>query len=121
MQSSVRSTYRSRCKRKGSRKTVSCMKHRTTKPTVAALTATRFKVVASQLPYGVQRFTLVAIDTAGHRKALPTTKTVTTKRRREASLGTTRRGTARHGCSVMPRRQRLPPDRSAKLTTQIWL
>jgi secreted trypsin-like serine protease len=78
VQSSVRSTYRTKCKRKG--RTVTCTKHRTTKPSVAALTATRFKVVASKLPYGTQRFTLVAIDKAGHRQALPTTKTVTTKK-----------------------------------------
>jgi len=80
VQSSVRSTYRSRCTRKGSHKTVTCTKHRTITPSVAALTATRYKVVASQLPYGTQRFTVVAIDKAGHRQALPTTKTVTTKK-----------------------------------------
>jgi hypothetical protein len=80
VQSSVRSTYRTRCKRQGSSKTYACTKHRTIKPSVAALTATRFKVVASKLPYGTQRFTLVAIDKAGHRQALPTTKTVTTKK-----------------------------------------
>jgi hypothetical protein len=80
VQSSVRSTYHSRCKRKGSHKTVTCTKHRTITPSVAALTATRYKVVASKLPYGTQRFTLVAIDKAGHRQALPTTKTVTTKK-----------------------------------------
>jgi len=78
VQSSVRSTYRTRCKRTG--RTVTCTKHRTIKPSVAALTATRFKVVASKLPYGTQRFTLVAIDNAGHRQALPTTKTVKTKK-----------------------------------------
>jgi secreted trypsin-like serine protease len=78
VQSSVRSTYRTRCKRNG--RTVTCTKHRTIKPSVAALTATRFKVVASKLPYGTQRFTLVAIDKAGHRQALPTTKTVKTKK-----------------------------------------
>jgi len=78
VQSSVRSTYRTRCKRKG--RIVTCTKHRTTKPSVAALTSTRFKVVASKLPYGTQRFTLVAIDKAGHRQALPTTKTVTTRK-----------------------------------------
>jgi len=80
VQSSVRSSYRARCKKKGSRKTVACTKHRTTKPSVAALTATRFKIVASKLPYGIQRFTLVAIDKAGHRQVLPTTKTVTTRK-----------------------------------------
>ncbi|HEX6619274.1 MAG TPA: serine protease [Solirubrobacteraceae bacterium] len=80
VQSSVRSTYRSRCKRKGSHKTFACTKHRTSKPSVAALTSTRYKVVASKLPYGTQRFTVVAIDKAGHRQALPTTKTVTTKK-----------------------------------------
>jgi secreted trypsin-like serine protease len=80
VQSSVRSTYRSRCKRKGSHKTIACTKHRTTKPSIAALTSTRYKVVASKLPYGTQRFTIVAIDKAGHRQALPTTKTVKTKK-----------------------------------------
>jgi hypothetical protein len=82
VQASVRSTYRSRCKRKGTRKTVACTKHRTIKPSVAALTSTQFKVVASNLPYGTQVFTLVAVDKAGHRQALPTTKTVKTKKPR---------------------------------------
>jgi trypsin len=80
VQSTVRSTYRSRCRRKGSNTTFACTKHRTSKPSIAALTATHFKVVASKLPYGTQRFTIVAIDKAGHRQALPTTKTITTKR-----------------------------------------
>jgi hypothetical protein len=80
VQSSVRSTYRSRCRRKGTHKTVACTKHRTSKPSIAALTSTHYKVVASKLPYGTQRFTVVAIDKAGHRQALPTTKTVTTKK-----------------------------------------
>jgi hypothetical protein len=83
VQSSVRSTYKAKCKRKG--RTVTCTKHRTIKPSVAALTSTRFKVVASKLPYGTQRFTLVAIDKAGHRQALPTTKTVTTKKPKKKS------------------------------------
>lgn len=85
VQASVRSSYRSRCKRKGHRKTVVCTKHRTIKPSVAALTATRtrFKVVASKLPYGTQVFTVLAIDKAGHRQALPTTKTVKTKKPRK--------------------------------------
>jgi secreted trypsin-like serine protease len=78
--SSVRSTYRSRCQRRG--RTVACTKHRTIKPSVAALTATRFKIVASKLPYGTQVFTLFAVDKAGHRQALPTRKTVTTKKPR---------------------------------------
>jgi secreted trypsin-like serine protease len=81
VQSSVRSTYRTRCKRKG--RIVTCTKHRTTKPSVAALTSTRFKVVASKLPYGTQVFTLVAVDKAGHRQALPTRKTVKTKKPRQ--------------------------------------
>jgi secreted trypsin-like serine protease len=84
VQSSVRSTYHTRCKRKGSHKTVACTKHRTSKPSVAALTSTRYKVVASKLPYGTQRFTIVAIDKAGHRQTLPTTKTVTTKKPKQA-------------------------------------
>jgi secreted trypsin-like serine protease len=81
VQSSVRSTYRGRCKRKG--KMVACTRHRTIKPIVAALTSTRFKVVASKLPYGTQVFTLVAVDKAGHRQALPTRKTVKTKKPRQ--------------------------------------
>jgi secreted trypsin-like serine protease len=81
VQSSVRSTYRGRCKRKG--KMVACTRHRTIKPSVAALTSTRFKVVASKLPYGTQVFTLVAVDKAGHRQALPTRKTVKTKKPRQ--------------------------------------
>ena len=83
VQSSVRSTYRSRCKRKGSHKTYACIKHRTIKPSVAALTSTRYKVVASKLPYGTQVFTVLAVDKAGHRQALPTTKTVKTKKPRK--------------------------------------
>jgi hypothetical protein len=47
------------------------------------LLANRFKVVASRLPVGTQRFTLIAVDRAGHRQALPTTKTVRTKRPRK--------------------------------------
>jgi secreted trypsin-like serine protease len=81
VQSSVRSTYKAKCRRKG--RTTTCTRHRTIKPRVAALTSTRFKVVASKLPYGKQRFTLFAIDKAGHRQALPTTKTVTTKKPRK--------------------------------------
>ena len=76
----MRSTYRSRCKRKGSQRRVACTKHRTSKPSVAALTATRFKVVASKLPYRHPALHAVAIDKAGHRQALPTTKTVKTKK-----------------------------------------
>jgi secreted trypsin-like serine protease len=83
VQASVRSSYRSQCKRKGHRKTVACIKHRTIRPSVAALTATHFKVVASKLPYGTQVFTLLAVDKAGHRQALPTTKTVKTKKPRK--------------------------------------
>jgi secreted trypsin-like serine protease len=83
VQATVRSSYRTRCKRKGSRKTVACTKHRTIRPSVAALTATHFKVVASKLPYGTQVFTLVAVDKAGHRQALPTTKTVKTRKPRK--------------------------------------
>jgi trypsin len=83
VQASVRSSYRTRCKRKGHRKTVACTKHRTIKPSVAAVTATHFKVVASKLPYGTQVFTVLAVDKAGHRQALPTTKTVKTKKPRK--------------------------------------
>jgi transmembrane serine protease 11D len=79
VQASVRSTYRSTCKRHGRR--VACTKHKTGKPSVKALSATRFRVVASKLPVGKQLFTLVAVDKAGHRQALPTRKTVTTKKK----------------------------------------
>ena len=77
----MRSTYRGKCTRRGRR--VACTRHRTIKPTVAALATNRFKVVASKLPVGTQRFTLVAIDKAGHRQAMPTTKTVKTKKSRK--------------------------------------
>jgi hypothetical protein len=80
VRATVRSTYRGRCTRHGRR--VSCTRHKTTRPKVAALSANRFKVVASKLPVGTQRFTLIAVDKAGHRQALPTTKTVKTKRPR---------------------------------------
>jgi len=83
VQASVRSSYRTRCKRKGHHKTVACTKHRTIKPSVAALTSTHFKVVASKLPYGTQVFTVMAVDKAGHRQVLPTTKTVKTKKPRK--------------------------------------
>ncbi len=80
VQASVRSTYRARCTRHGRK--VACTKHKTGKPSVKALSATRFRVVASKLPVGKQLFTLVAVDKAGHRQALPTRKTVTTKRKK---------------------------------------
>jgi hypothetical protein len=78
VRATVRSTYRSSCRRNG--RTVACTKHRTSKPSVKALSATHFQVVASKLPVGKQLFTLVAVDRAGHRQALPTRKTVTTKK-----------------------------------------
>lgn len=78
IQASVRSTYRSTCRRKG--KKVRCTRHRTGKPSVTALSATRFRVVASRLPVGRHLFTLFAVDKAGHHQALPTRKTVTTKK-----------------------------------------
>jgi hypothetical protein len=78
VQASVRSTYRSTCKRHGRK--VACTKHKTSRPKVKALGATRFQVVASKLPIGKQLFTLYAVDRAGHRQSLPTRKTVTTKK-----------------------------------------
>jgi hypothetical protein len=81
LRATVRSTYRGRCTRHGRR--VPCTRHRTATPAVAVLLANRFKVVASRLPVGTQRFTLIAVDRAGHRQALPTTKTVRTKRPRK--------------------------------------
>jgi hypothetical protein len=81
VKATVRSTYRSTCKRHGRR--VACTKHKSRTATVKALSATRFQVVASKLPVGKQLFTLVAVDKAGHRQALPTRKTVTTKRKKK--------------------------------------
>jgi hypothetical protein len=81
VKATVRSTYRGKCTRRGRR--VACTRHRTITPRVAALSANRFKVVASKLPVGTQRFTLVAVDKAGHRQAMPTTKTVKTKKPRQ--------------------------------------
>jgi hypothetical protein len=78
VQATVRSTYRSTCRRKGHR--VACTKHKTGRPKVRALGATKFQVVASKLPVGKQLFTLVAVDVAGNRQVLPTRKTVTTTR-----------------------------------------
>jgi hypothetical protein len=78
VKATVRSTYRTTCTRKG--KKVACTKTKNGKPKVSALGGTRFKIVASKLPIGRQRFTLIAVDKAGHRQALPTTKTVTTKK-----------------------------------------
>jgi Trypsin len=80
VRASVRSTYRSRCTRQGRK--VACTKTKTGRPSVKALSATRFRVVASKLPVGKQLFTLVAVDKAGHRQALPTRKTITTKRKK---------------------------------------
>jgi hypothetical protein len=80
VQASVRSSYRSTCKRHGRK--VACTKHKTGKPSVKTLSATRFTVVASKLPIGKQLFTLVAVDKAGHRQALPTRKTVTTRKKK---------------------------------------
>ena len=81
VQASVRSSYRSTCKRNGRR--VACTKHKTGKPKVRALGARTFQVVASKLPVGKQAFTLYAIDKANNKQRLPTTKTVTTKRKKK--------------------------------------
>jgi Trypsin len=80
VKASVKSTYRTTCTRKGTKKKVACTKTKSGRTSVSTLAATRFKVVASKLPIGKQVFTLVAVDKAGHRQALPTTKTVTTKK-----------------------------------------
>jgi secreted trypsin-like serine protease len=77
VQATVRSTYRGTCRRKGRR--VSCTRHRTKKPSVKRLAASRFRVVASNLPVGRQLFTLYAVDKANHRQRLATKKTVTTR------------------------------------------
>jgi hypothetical protein len=83
VKATVRSTYRSSCRRNGRK--VACTKHKDGRPSVKALSTTRFQIVASKLPVGKQLFTLVAIDKAGHRQALPTRKSVTTKRPKKQS------------------------------------
>jgi Trypsin len=89
VKASVRSTYRSTCRKKG--RTVACTKHKNGRTSVKALGTTRFEVVASKLPVGTQVFTLVAIDKAGHRQQLPTRKSVTTKRPKKKKTATSRR------------------------------
>jgi hypothetical protein len=74
---SVRSTYRTTCKRNG--KSVTCTKRQARKASVTSVSANRFRVVASKLPVGTHVFTLIAVDKAGHRQALPTRKTLRTK------------------------------------------
>ena len=76
--STVTSTYRSTCKRKGKR--VSCTRHKTKKLSAKKLAAAKFQIVASKLPVGKQLFQLFAVDKASHRQRLATKKTVTTKR-----------------------------------------
>jgi trypsin len=78
VQSSVTSTYRGTCKRKGRK--VRCTKHRTKKLSARKLATKRYQIVASKLPIGKQVFTLYAVDKANHRQHLPTRKTITTKR-----------------------------------------
>jgi hypothetical protein len=78
VRASVRSTYRGTCRRNGRR--VRCTRHKTTKPKVKRLSATRFHITASKLPLGKHLFTLFAVDKANHRQRLATKKTVRTKR-----------------------------------------
>jgi Trypsin len=80
---SVRSTYMTTCKRNGT--SVKCTKRQTRKPSVTSVSANRFRVVASKLPVGTHVFTLVAVDKAGHRQALPTRKTLRTKAKKTAT------------------------------------
>jgi trypsin len=78
VQSTVRSTYRSTCTKRGRK--VACTRNRTKKLTPTALSARTFRVVASSLPVGTQLFTLLAVDKAGHRQTLATRVTLKTKR-----------------------------------------
>jgi hypothetical protein len=80
VQSSVTSTYRGTCKRKG--REVRCTKHKTKKLTARKLATRKYQIVASKLPIGKQLFTFYAVDKANHRQHLPTRKTVTTKRKK---------------------------------------
>jgi hypothetical protein len=81
VQASVTSTYRTTCRKKGRK--VRCTRHKTKKLSATRLTAASFRIVASKLPVGKQVFTLYAVDKANHKQRLPTTKTVTTKRKKK--------------------------------------
>ena len=81
LRASVTSTYRTTCRKHGRK--VRCTKHKTKKLSPKRLTSTTFQVVASKLPVGKQAFTLYAIDKANNKQRLPTTKTVTTKRKKK--------------------------------------
>jgi hypothetical protein len=81
LRASVTSTYRTTCRKHGRK--VRCTKHKTKKLSPKRLSSTTFQVVASKLPVGKQAFTLYAIDKANNKQRLPTTKTVTTKRKKK--------------------------------------
>ena len=74
----VLSTYTATCTKKG--KKVRCTKQRTKKLKPTQLSSSRYRVVASNLPYGKQLFTMLATDNAGHTQLLPTKKTLQTKK-----------------------------------------
>lgn len=80
VQATVKSTYRTTCRRNGRR--VKCTKTKAGRTKVKKLAATRFRVSASKLPVGKQAFRLLAIDKAGHRQRLATKKTLTTKKKK---------------------------------------
>jgi secreted trypsin-like serine protease len=78
VQAKVRSTYRTTCVRKHRR--VACTKSRTRRLAGKTLSATRFRITASRLPFGRNAFAIVATDRAGHIQALPTRVTLVTRR-----------------------------------------
>src|SRR5206468_12437423 len=78
LSATVVSTYTGTCTKSG--KKVRCTRHRTKKLKPSRLSASRFRVVASSLPYGKQVFSMLAVDNAGHTQLLPTKKTLRTRK-----------------------------------------
>jgi hypothetical protein len=75
----VVSTYRTTCVKRGKR--VACTKKRTRTLSAARSAIATFRVIASGLPVGTNRFTVFATDNAGHRQLLPAVATLRTRRR----------------------------------------
>ncbi|MCW3049109.1 MAG: trypsin-like serine protease, partial [Solirubrobacterales bacterium] len=73
----VVSRYRTTCLKRGKR--VACTKTRTRTLTAKRTGIATFRVVASGLPAGMHRFTVLATDNAGNRQVLPAIATVRTK------------------------------------------
>ena len=74
----VVSTYTGTCTKH--KKKVRCTKQRTKKLKPSRLSSSRFQVVAGNLPYGKQVFTMLATDNADHTQLLPTKKALRTRK-----------------------------------------